>query len=158
MFLACAPLPPVPMAAGGPAAPSPAAPPIATIDEADLAVLLQNHTGRLLVVNFWATWCGPCVTELATLAGAALRSPDVRFALVNVDEGEANSLPPFVLRHGIRLPLYHLEVADPPSSLQRVVQGWPDIIPVTLVVEPGGNVRQAFSGAVAAESLLAALR
>lgn len=159
-FLGCVPPPLVPIAPPV-SAPTPGGQPlnIASIDEEDLAALLRNRSSQVLVVNFWATWCGPCVEELSTLAGASARAPDVRFALVNVDDdGEADALGAFAVRHSIALPLYHLAVGDSASTLRRTVPGWPDLIPVTLVVEPGGNVRHVFSGAVTPGSLLDVVR
>jgi hypothetical protein len=59
---------------------------------------------------------------------------------------------------GVALPAYQLDAEDLSGALTRQVPAWPDIIPVTLVLEPGGAVRARFDGAVDARALRAALR
>lgn len=139
-----------------PEAPYAAAPPleVAPLDESALAALLRNEGEALLVVNFWATWCRPCVQELPLLRAAAAEGGATRFVLVSVDaRRDRPRLAPFLTGLGVRLPAYHLDVDDASGALGRVVPGWPDLIPVTLVVEPGGAVRARFEGAFQAEAL-----
>lgn len=142
-----------------PSPPAPTAlPEVAHLDEADLASLLRNESAQLLVVNFWATWCGPCIEEMGALHRIAAAAPAARFALVSVDSpGSEGSILPFAQRHRIVLPIYFLAVPDSPDTLRRLVPAWPDVIPVTLVVEPGGSIRRHFSGRVPEAGLLAAL-
>jgi thiol-disulfide isomerase/thioredoxin len=138
--------------------PAPEAPPplqmVTPLDEGSLARMLANAEGSTLVLNVWATWCGPCVEELPAIAAVAGRHPGVRFALVSVDDPRDRArVGPFVHRLGVRLPVYHLLVEDAAASLSRVVAGWPSFIPVTLVVEPGGGVRARLDGQIAPAEL-----
>jgi thiol-disulfide isomerase/thioredoxin len=136
-----------------------ARPALPTLDEAALASLLANSGDTRLVVNFWATWCGPCVAELATLAEVAGEHPDSDFALVSVDDrGAAARVAGFLAARDILLPAWHLDVPDSPATLGRTVPAWPDLIPVTLVLEPGGAVRARYDGAIDAAALRDALR
>ncbi len=133
-------------------------PGVQVLDEAGLARLLDNGGDTVLVVNFWATWCGPCVQELTTLRTVAAEFPDARFALVSVDDPAGLPLiAPFLRAQEIHLPAYLLGVADASGALSRFVAAWPNLIPVTLVVEPGGLERTRFAGAVEAGALRAAL-
>lgn len=147
-----------------PAHPPIAAPAIApaivpTLDEPGLAALLRNPGDAVLVVSFWATWCRPCVEELALLATAAAAHPDVRFALVSVDDArDVQRVRTFVATHDHDLPYLHLVTDDTPEVLGRNVVRWPDIIPVTLVLEPGGATRIRFDGTLDADELDRSLR
>ncbi len=131
---------------------------LATLDEAALAELLRNDGAGPLVVNFWATWCGPCVRELAVFREVAAEGGPARFALVSVDaRRDRPRVGPFLTSLGLALPAYHLDTDDPSSVLSRAVPRWPDIIPVTLVLEPGGAERARFEGVLDAPALRDAL-
>lgn len=132
---------------------------VTPLDESGLRVLLANDEGSMRVVNFWATWCEPCVDELAALATVAHVRTDVSFVLVSVDLPEdATRVRAFAAARALSLPLFHLRADDAPTVLARVVADWPDVIPVTVVIEPGGAVRARFDGALDAPALTDALR
>ncbi|MDP2305350.1 MAG: TlpA disulfide reductase family protein [Pseudomonadota bacterium] len=131
---------------------------LASLDEAGLAALLANPGQARMVVNFWATWCGPCVREMDVFRAVAGEHPDVRFALVNVESrGSSASVLRFLSAEGGGLPAFNLDTDDASGLLSRAVPDWPDIIPVTLVLDPGGAIRARFDGALDAPALRAAL-
>lgn len=154
LLLACAHTPSPPAVRAD--APPPTVP---LLDEAGLGALLTNPDQQTLVVNFWATWCGPCVAELGTLHGVAADHPEVRFVLVSVDTAQDHVVVErFVEEHDVVLPVLHLAVPDTTGSLRRRVPGWPDSIPYTLVLGPGGQARARLDGVVTADRLADALR
>lgn len=132
-----------------PAAPSVTAPAITRMDEGALQSLLANSSTEVLVVNFWASWCGPCGAEMGTLHRVAEANPSVRFALVSLDDAsDQPALEVFLRRYNVTLPVYHLAVNDPGGVMSRNVTQWSSVIPLTLVIEPGGNVVQSIDGIV----------
>ena len=87
---------------------------------------------QALLVNFWATWCGPCVVELPALetAAAHLREHSIKVVLVNVDRGGAEVAQPFLDKRQINTPL---SAYDPNGEWARALKlrG----LPTTLLVK-----------------------
>ena len=81
----------------------PAAPAIGFFDAAGKPVKLADFHGRYVLVNLWATWCGPCILELPELARLQKELPQDRFSVVPVDVLEkldAEKLADFLKMHG----------------------------------------------------------
>ncbi len=102
----------------------------------DLNGLVAGERDRARVVNFWASWCGPCREELPMLDAFAQAHPEVEVVLVSVDDaGDRSaverSLAPITLRSFQLGP-------DPAAQLAGTVREWPGVIPVTLVIDPKG--------------------
>ncbi len=73
-------------------------------DGSTLTLSRALATGKPLVVNFWASWCGPCVDEAPALEAAARRAGgQVQFVGVNVEDVDADALS-FLRRYGISYP------------------------------------------------------
>ena len=105
-------------------------------------------TDSILVVNFWATWCKPCVTELPWIAEAAdaVRTLPVKFLLVSLDfRRELDSrVVPFVREKDIRLPVVLLDEPDYNSWIDRVDSSWSGAIPATLILDRRDGRRRFF--------------
>jgi peroxiredoxin len=97
---------------------------------------LEHHRERLVVVNFWATWCEPCTAEMPTLEALWRRYRDRGLVVlgVSVDRGAPRVLlEPYVARLGLSFPI--LLDADLSASRAWRVTG----LPATFVVQPGGE-------------------
>jgi thiol-disulfide isomerase/thioredoxin len=94
---------------------------------------LSALPGKVIVLNFWATWCGPCVSEMPALQKLADTYKDRGLSVVgiNVDEDWEKVLEPFRKRNQITFPSY----VDPKSELSDAfgISG----LPLTLVIGPG---------------------
>jgi thiol-disulfide isomerase/thioredoxin len=76
------------------------------LDENDKVFGLDSLQGRPVLVNFWATWCPPCVAELSALDNAAKQlGDDVTLVLISVDRGGRPKAQPFLQDRGITRPL-----------------------------------------------------
>lgn len=125
------------------------------LGESDLRTLLSAPSDKPRVVSFWASWCGPCRSELVMLDVFASAHPAVDVVLVSVDEPRD---APDVLRllASTRLRSFQLG-PDPASILTRAVADWPRMIPVTLVVDANGAELGRVVGAADEAQILAKL-
>jgi peroxiredoxin len=108
------------------------------------AVPLEQFADKLVVLNFWATWCTPCTTEMPTLEGLWREYGDRGLVVigVSVDRGAPRAvLEPYIRHHGLTFPI----LLDPDSKAAGAwrVTG----IPATFVVRPGGEVAGMAAGA-----------
>ena len=110
----------------------------------DLKKLRQNGTGKLLLVNFWATWCAPCAREFPELEATyrMYRSRNLEFVSVSVNDPEERAAVVKFLQehratHDNRLfatsDVYGLQAAFDPDM--------PAPVPYTVLLGPGGEVR-----------------
>lgn len=118
------------------------------VGEEELAQILQNAGNRPLVLNFWATWCAPCVQELPYLDRVSEQYPAANWMLVNVDGVGLAGVEKWLVEHPVGLPLLLLNSGDPAGVLARRVPEWQDAIPLTLVLHPGGGIHAAHQGAL----------
>lgn len=101
-------------------------------------VRLSDFEGQTVVLNFWATWCGPCRAEAPSFSAFAEAHPDVP-VLGLVADGPPNKVRAVADDLGIR---YRVISADPETLRAYGVS----IFPTTVVVNPDGSVRWAHAG------------
>ena len=68
------------------------APDFTVLDWEGNEVKLSDYVGKPIVLNFWATWCGYCVSEMPAFARACADNPDVQFLMVNVTDGKEETI------------------------------------------------------------------
>jgi cytochrome c biogenesis protein CcmG, thiol:disulfide interchange protein DsbE len=106
-------------------------------------VTLSKLHGQIVVLNFWATWCAPCVEEMPSLVEMQrrMKGKGVTVLAVSIDEDE-DAYHKFVKDHGVNL----LTVRDPQQKTPNLygTHGWPE----TYIIDRGGVVRRKFIGAV----------
>lgn len=118
----------------------PAAPPIELFTPDGAPFTLANLRGKVVLVNFWATWCEPCVTEMPSLQRLRDQfAPRFEVLGVNFQEGPAR-IKAFVERSGITFPI----VRDTDGA---VAKAWgARIFPASYVVDRAGNVKHVLIG------------
>jgi len=121
-----------------------AAPKTIFFDESGTPITIDKFNGKIVILNLWATWCGPCVKEMPSLERLAARLPTEQFAVVAVsqDKGGSAVSKPFLDRIEVKsLAVY----ADPIGRLYRDfgARGMPS----TFIVAPNGQLIAAFEGA-----------
>ncbi len=119
------------------------------VSESQVAELLRNPEGGTLVVSFFASWCRPCRHDLPLVERTVLGHPGVRALHVSLDEvRDAPKVLRMQVELGLRLPMVHLQTDAPGAAAARLVPRWPDVIPVTLVLGPGGAEKARFQGTI----------
>jgi cytochrome c biogenesis protein CcmG/thiol:disulfide interchange protein DsbE len=115
-------------------------------------VSLSAYRGRTVVLNFWASWCAPCIQEHPVLLQAARRlGPDVVFLGV-VYEDEAASIQRFLAQRGSAYP--SLLDPDGRTAIAYGVTG----VPETYVVDREGRISSKYASALGEDALLALVR
>ncbi len=97
------------------------------------SVTLSDYRGQTVVLNFWATWCGPCRTEIPAFSEFADENPDVVVLGVATD-GDAKSLRRAAEELKISYPVL-IDSQGVSSRLYKV-----NTIPTTVVIDPEGRV------------------
>ena len=95
---------------------------------------LADYKGRWVVVNFWATWCVPCIQEIPEIAEFARAYPRVAVIGVAMDAENAAKVKQFAQKTGHDFPLV---LADDKVEKQL---GEPKALPTTRVYDPAGKV------------------
>lgn len=113
---------------------------IATLDGSHFDLAQQR--GKWVVLNYWATWCGPCIKEIPELSQLADRD-DVEVLGLDFEEIERADLEAFLQEHPPRYPIAPVDVYDPPAAFP-VPRG----LPMTWLIAPDGKVAKAFVGPV----------
>lgn len=119
--------------------------PFAFLDAEGRRTDLSDFSGRLVLLNVWATWCGPCVREMPSLdrLQAKLGGRDFQVVALSVDRGGRDTVEPFLKKLGVEnLGLY----LDPPNASMAALASRG--LPTTLLVSPDGQELGRVEGAV----------
>lgn len=110
-----------------------------------LEEVLSRDTDKLQVINFWATWCAPCIKELPYFENLNANSSDkLDVTLVSLDfedEFEKRVLP-FVEKRDIKSQVLLLDEIDYNSWIDKVDPSWSGAIPATLIINPSNGKRK----------------
>lgn len=118
---------------------------------------LFDDTGKPRVINFWATWCGPCVAEIPKLVQYAKAHPNIEVVMVNLDlpKLRQSHVIPFIEKHQItNVTHLQLDNEDPAKGIVQVLPNFPDVVPLTLVVDGNGIETQRFTWALTDKDLV----
>ena len=87
-------------------------------DEDGAVFTLDNLRGRPLLINFWASWCAPCIAEMPSLQKAAeqLHPNGIDVLLISLDRGGVKKALPVLRAHGVTTPRFGF---DPKAALSR---------------------------------------
>lgn len=110
-------------------------------------VSLSDYRGRWVVVNFWASWCPPCIRELPELVSYQASNPDVRVLGINFEESTAEQAREFLSPFAINFP--NLKVGTTPLEPFEPLEG----LPTTAIVSPTGRIVERHMGPVTAAHL-----
>jgi cytochrome c biogenesis protein CcmG, thiol:disulfide interchange protein DsbE len=120
-----------------------AAAPDFTVHDSERTVTLSQFKGQVVVLNFWATWCPPCIEEMPSLVQMQqrMKAKGVTVLAVSVDVDE-NQYRRFLREHNVSL----LSVRDADQKSNELYGTFK--FPETYVIDRNGVVRRKFIGAV----------
>lgn len=113
------------------------------IDEAGLKDLVKNNSDKLRLINVWATWCGPCVTEFPSFItiNRMYRNRDFEFISVSADDPEKkDKVLQFLQKQQASGTNYLFSIDDKYKLIDAVDSTWKGELPYTILVEPGGKI------------------
>jgi len=108
-----------------------------------LESFLSSNTDKTLVVNFWATWCKPCIKELPYFEAIQTKyNDDVRVVLVSLDFSDKleSQLIPFVNENALRSQVVLLDDPYENEWIPKVDSTWSGAIPATLIINGANRI------------------
>jgi len=124
---------------------------IDTITAEGLKALFKNNTDKLLVVNVWATWCGPCVAEFSSLMdiNKMYRARDFQLITISADDpAKKDKALQFLKKQYASNPNYIFNIDDKYKLIEAIDPNWQGALPYTMLVEPGGKIVYTVNGEI----------
>ena len=109
---------------------------------------LAAHRGRWVVVNFWATWCGPCIKEMPELSALHTMRQNVEVVGLAYEDIEPADMQAFLEERPVSYPVVVLDPMRPPQDFAT-----PRGLPTTYLIAPDGKVARHFLGPVTAHDI-----
>jgi peroxiredoxin len=105
---------------------------------------LARHRGQVMVVNFWATWCAPCIEEMPGFVRLQDKYRERGVVFVGVAIDDADAVAPFMEKLGVNYPVLTAEAAG--YELLKAAGDSKGVMPYTLLIDRRGAVAQTRSG------------
>jgi len=109
---------------------------------------LAAQRGKWVVVNYWATWCVPCIKEMPDISAFVQSRKDVTAIGLAFEDTDAKDIKAFVDKHPVVYPIAQVDVMAPPKDFDS-----PKGLPTTYLIAPDGHVAKRFIGPVDAAKL-----
>jgi thiol-disulfide isomerase/thioredoxin len=140
----------------------PAAERVTPIGAGELAAELEARKGQVVLVNFWATWCRPCLDEIPDLmalkAELGQRGFDVVAVSLDDPAGLEVTIRPFLDKWFPAFLTYLSLERDMDSMVSVVDQAWNEVLPTSYVLTRDGTVAARIQGGSSAEEFATAIR
>jgi thiol-disulfide isomerase/thioredoxin len=109
---------------------------------------LASHRGQWVVINFWATWCGPCLQEMPELSALHAMRSNVEVIGLAYEDIELDEMQTFLKAHPVAYPIAIIDTYSPPKDFAT-----PRGLPMTYLIGPDGKVVKQFLGPVNAHEI-----
>jgi cytochrome c biogenesis protein CcmG/thiol:disulfide interchange protein DsbE len=100
---------------------------------------LTDHRGQAILINYWATWCGPCRTETPGLVHLAQQTKGLAVVGISMDTGDREVVQSFVRQFKLEYPI---AFPEPMSQMASGMVG----LPTTILVDRNGKVAKTYIG------------
>jgi thiol-disulfide isomerase/thioredoxin len=109
---------------------------------------LAAERGKWVIVNFWATWCSPCIKEMPDIAHFVESHSDVGAIGLAFGGEEKADVVAFLAKHPVKYPIANVPLDTPPQDF-----GAPKGLPTTYLIAPDGSIAKKFTGPITMQEL-----
>jgi thiol-disulfide isomerase/thioredoxin len=109
---------------------------------------LSAERGKWVIVNFWATWCSPCIKEMPDISKFVASRDDVRAIGLAFGGEEISDVTDFLKAHPVKYPIANVPLETPPKDF-----GAPKALPTTYLIAPDGSIAKKFTGPITTADL-----
>jgi len=128
------------------------------LDAAGIHRAVRAERGRAVVVNFWATWCEPCIKEFPDLVALAKARSDIRVISVSIDDpGERAAVEEFLQKQKPSFKVYLKAAGADEAFINGVDPKWSGAVPLNIVFDAEGKRTSFLEGETTREKLEALL-
>jgi len=118
--------------------------PASTVKLKDIQQLIAAPTEKIKVINFWATWCAPCVKEMPLFEKLNEENKGVEVTLVSMDydlDPNPEKVYRFVTRKNLKSKVLILAEANPNDWIDKIDKSWSGALPATLIIDTKSGKR-----------------
>jgi thiol-disulfide isomerase/thioredoxin len=112
--------------------------------------LIHQYRGKVLIINFWATWCEPCVHEFPSLVKLYRNYEDNNLALIFISldqpDDAVKDVIPFLRKNGVDFITYINRIKKQDDLINKIDSTWDGAIPATYIYNREGIITSAFIG------------
>ena len=108
-----------------------------TVKLKQLQDFIEAKTDHIKVINFWATWCGPCIKELPLFEKLGQERQDVKVTLVSMDldlDPDPEKVHKFITRKKIQSKVLILDERSPNLWIDQIEKNWSGALPATIII------------------------
>jgi|GEM_PF-1145920 len=117
-------------------------------------VKLSDFKGKVIVLNFWATWCGPCKKELPSLSQLSTDLKDKNFKMIGVSvDNDQTTADSFLKSNNLSYTILH-EPKELLSKYMSVAGVSDDVIPQTFIIDKNGKIVESLIGSRSKEDFM----
>ncbi len=110
---------------------------------------LAKQSGKWVIVNYWATWCSPCLKELPDISAYVTAHKDKVAAIgLDFEDSDKADVEKFLKTHVLSYPVAQVDIDNPPKDFDT-----PKGLPNTYIIAPDGHVAKAFMGPITTKDL-----
>jgi len=113
---------------------------------------LAAERGKWVIVNYWATWCVPCIKEMPDISKFVASHKNVAAIGLAFDDSEPADIKAFLLKHPVVYPIAQVTLDKPVKDFDE-----PRGLPTTWLISPDGKVAKRFVGPITPALLAAAI-
>jgi thiol-disulfide isomerase/thioredoxin len=113
---------------------------------------LSAQRGHWVIVNFWATWCVPCIKEMPDISAFVAAHKNVTAIGLAYEDTDKADILAFLKKHPVIYPIAQVDVTNPPKDFDE-----PKGLPTTYLIGPDGSVAKRFVGPITGADLARAV-